>query len=133
MAKRMRRCTLTVDGSGLSGARNLTWDPDQVQTNWARGDDEAVGDGVIMQEGPIRAQLEVLAPDTTNLPDLVGYFSSIVATGKVIEMSGGAESEQTHTVTFSDGIIRVGGNYPIENEGAMPVTIEAKTIAQTLA
>ena len=78
----MRRFTLTVGGSDVVGARDLTIE-DQSEFNSDKGDNEAVGRAIRMSAGPYRVRFELLAPDA-NVES--GYCTELAATGKIISV-----------------------------------------------
>jgi len=127
MAKRMRRFTMTVGGSSVSGARDFEFD-DESEWNNDRADDEGAGDEVRISTGPFSVRFELLARDT-NVE--TGYAATMVVVAKEIEVSSGVESSTDKTYTFSDGWLKVGGNFPTDNAGRIPVTGRFKTCVES--
>lgn len=127
MAKRLRRFTMTVGGVAVEGARNFEFD-DQTELNADRADDEGAGDIVRMTTGPYDVRWEMIAG---HAQVATGYKAAIVVTAKEISVANGAETSANRIYTFSNGHIVVGGNFPTESPGRIPVRGQFKTLAIT--
>lgn len=124
MAKRIRRGTMTFNNQVVTGARDLTWDDDSEYDN-SRADDEESGKFVRMSKGPYPFTFDMIEPND-HVQD-GDYFSSIVMTGKVVDVNSGVETSVDKTITLSDGYYKAGGNIPIEGAGKIPVSGQART------
>jgi hypothetical protein len=127
MGVRIRRGTMTVGGTAVTGMRDFKY-TDKSEYNRDRADDEPVGDEVRMTEGPFDVSFELLGPDASIVS---GYIASLVVIGKVITRAAGSESSANKTFTFAQGHFNVGVDVPTENPGRIPVSGEFKTLVIT--
>lgn len=118
MAKRIRRFTMTIGGQAVSGARDFDWD-DESDWNADRADNEGAGVAVRMSTGGFTVRWEQLAEDSNVA---TGYVASLVVVPKEVAVASAVETVTDKTHTFADGWIKVGGNFPTENPGRIPVT-----------
>jgi hypothetical protein len=131
MAKRLRRIkTLTVGGASVTGVRDFTYSPANVQTDRTRADNEAVGDQVMMGSDGFDISFELLMP-SANVVN--GMVAAMVATGQVVERTDSTPFETVTDVvlTFAQGHLEVGGNLNTDNPGRIPVKGNFKTLAIT--
>ena len=122
--QRMRRATITTPES-VTGVRDFEYSDDS-EFDMTGGDDAPVAEPVRTKTGPYGVRFELLAP-STNIT--TGYCASLVASGKLITVAAGAETPATRTLTFTDGYLKIGENYPSDNVGRVPVEGSFKTLA----
>lgn len=129
MAKRLRRvASLTLSpGGALTGVRDFSFSPANVQMDRTRGDDEAVGDQVDMGSDGYDISFELLA--TAGIASRL--IDTLVVTGNEIERSGAEETATVKTFTFSQGNIEVGADLNTDNPGRITVKGNFKTLAST--
>lgn len=128
MAKRLRRCSLTVDGVAVTGARDFKCD-DKSDYNRDKADNEAVGDEVRLGEGPFDVSFEMLAHHSAVKS---GYIGTVVAIVYEVERSSGtAETVVPKTYTCTQGHFKVGVNANTDSPGRIPVSGEFKTVVIT--
>ena len=128
MATRMRRATLTVGGSAVTGVRDFTFSEANPQYDRTRADNEAVGDEVAIGSDGFDIGFELLAPHASVV---TGVCAGLVATGVVVTRAAGSESTANKVFTFAQGHLEVGGDLNTDNPGRISVKGNFKTLAIT--
>ena len=120
MASRIRRGTLSVNGSDVGDVANMEW-TDANEFDRSKADEEFSGVPVEMGRGG--------SGSFTLLSGYVatGYKTALVITYKEISVAAGVETPVTKTATFTKVTLNAGGSVPAEGRGEMRASFDYAT------
>lgn len=123
MSGRIRRGTLSVNGSPRANVANMQWD-DNHEFDRSKGDNEMHGIPVQMSEGG-SGSFELLAG---NVPSGYGT-ANMVYTYKEVSVATGVETVTDKTVTFTEVTFVTGGNVPADGKGSRAVKFDYGSVS----